>query len=416
MAADPTREKGSAAALVLSATAMVVLLAVTDLWRSPFVLAAISVFILAPYRRVSIAHGRLFILLVGVTVGWVFWEVFSLLIPFIVAFVLAFIVDPLVSWLERRGFRRLLSTAGILAILIACAVVLSVLVFPILFSQLNTIIDSISTLYRDTGEYFESREFLRLLRNLGLSKATANNIVREEIIPGLQNASSSIFGSLLHFLTSLSGIASQILNIVLTPIFLFYFMRDFPRFRSGVRSLLAGKNDELLADLVAANGILRAYLGGQLIAAIFVGVGASVCFSVLGIPNPVVLGLICGVLNPIPYVGIFAGIGISMLSSLITRGVSLTDDFVGIVAVVLGLHFIDNYIIQPRIVGQRVGLHPLAVVAALFIFGYFFGVAGLLVAVPVTAVCGMLLRRWLFSKRQVGIIEAVEQAGGTARQ
>ncbi len=379
----------------------------TQLAMSPFILFGALMFLLFPMRRESPLIRRM-MLLAGITFAvWVLREVAFLLVPFIVSFVLAYILDPTVTFFQRRNISRVLIAFIIVAVSVGLVALISIFVFPLIYTQLDGVIRQISSLVVDYNEYLGSRKFFRELSNLGLPSSTLREIMQTEVIPRLKGIFETIFRALLVFLTNLSGIATQVINVILVPILLFYFLKDFDKLKLFIRSTLTGKNDRLLNDLHRINTIVQAYVGGQIIAAFFVGISASLLFTVAGIPYPALLGLVCGLLNPIPYIGMFSSVVVGALILMLTGNDHFLASFGFIILIVSGLHFADTYFLQPRIVGKRVGLHPLMLIASLFIFGYFFGLLGLLLAVPSTAILMMFFNDWLAKRRLSPVIPVV---------
>jgi predicted PurR-regulated permease PerM len=377
-----------------------VLLYITAFAASPFVLFFAGMFLLYPFRMESTIVRRLMALMAITFLFWLVRELAALFIPFIVAFALAYMFEPVVYFLEQRRVARWLSALVFVLLLVGAGLSIAIFVFPLVFAQLNDIIRELSTLLTTASDYLESRQFFRLLSSYGLNSPETRELIKRELIPRLEGSLGAAFKTMLSFLTSVSNVVSQLLNIILTPILVFYFLVDFEKLKNGLRSALGGKNEKLLHDLRRINYIVRAYITGQAIAALVIAIAASVLFAVFGLPYPVVLGVICGLLNPIPYVGM----ALSMVIGFITVVVVGYGDgillWLGVIAgVVGGLHFLDTYFIQPRIVGTRVGIRPLALIASLFIFGHFFGLAGLLVAVPAMASLLMFANDWLEKKR-----------------
>lgn len=367
----------------------------THLAMSPFILFGAMIFLLFPLRRESPLIRRVMFLAIASFVVWMLREVAFLLVPFIVSFVLAYMLDPTVTFFQRRNIPRFLIALIIVSMGVGIVALISVFVFPIIYTQLDSIIRKISSVVVDYNEYLESRRFFRQLSKLGLPSSTLRGIIETEIAPRLKGIFETVFRALLVFLTNVSGIATQVINIILIPILLFYFLKDFDKLKHFVKVVLRGKNNRLLNDLHRINIIVQAYVGGQVIAAFFVGISASLLFTLAGIPYPILLGLVCGLLNPIPYVGLFSSIVVGALVLVLADVDSFLLSLGLISLIVSGLHVIDTYLLQPRIVGRRVGLHPLMLIASLFVFGYFFGLIGLLFAVPATAVLMMFFNDWL---------------------
>lgn len=382
----------------------------THLAMNPFMLFGAVVFLLYPLRRESPLIRRVLLLAVASFVVWLLREVAFLLVPFIVAFVLAYILDPTVTFFERRGIPRVWLALFVVVLGVGIVTLISVFVFPILYSQLDNLIRKMSSLVGDYSHYLESKQFFRQLSKLGVPSATLREIVTTEIAPRMKGIFETVFRALLEFLTDVSGIATQVVNVILIPILLFYFLKDFDKLKDFIRTVLEGRNSKLLNDLHRINFIVQAYVGGQVIAAFFVGISASLLFTLAGIPYPILLGLVCGLLNPIPYVGLLSSILVGVVVLSLTDTSSFLLDFGIIAAIVSGLHVVDTYLLQPRIVGKRVGLHPLVLIASLFVFGYFFGLLGLLSAVPITAVLMMFFNDWLAHQKRTQLPPPTEQA------
>jgi predicted PurR-regulated permease PerM len=256
-----------------------------------------------------------------------------------------------------------------------------------------------STLITRASNYLESRQFFRLLSSYGLNSPQTRDLIQREIVPRLEGSFNLILRTLLSFLSSLSDVATQVVNVILTPILMFYFVKDFDKLKVFIIKVLSGSNAKLLFDLYRINGIVKAYIGGQAIAALMVGTVSSLVFFAFGIPYSGVIGTVCGLLNPIPYIGMFTSMIIGLITVVVVgSGDAIVFSLVVIVVTILILHLIDNYVVQPRIVGQRVGLHPLVMIASLLTFGHFWGITGLLTAVPLMASLMMFFNDWLTAK------------------
>lgn len=378
-----------------------VLLHITAFDVSPFVLFFAGMFLLYPLRRESVLVRRMMALMAITFAFWLIRELAVLFVPFIVAFVLAYMLEPAVRYLHSKRIPRWVSAMTFVALFVGAGVAIAVFVFPLIFAQLNDILRELSTLIANATNYLESRQFFRLLSSYGLNSPETRELIKNQITPRLEGLLGEVFRTMLSFLSSLSGVVSQLLNVILTPILMFYFLIDFESLKSTLRRALEGKNWKLLNDLRRINHIIRAYITGQAIAALVIAVSASLLFMLFGIPYPVVLGVVCGLLNPIPYVGMFASIVIGSITVIVVGyGEGVLVWLAVIIGVVCGLHLVDNYVIQPRIVGSRLGLRPLMLISSLFVFGHFFGLTGLLIAVPTSASLLMFVNDWLEKKER----------------
>jgi predicted PurR-regulated permease PerM len=390
----------SSALLLLAVAGFFVMYAtflhITAFDASPFLLFFGAMFLLYPFRHES-AFVRRLMTMMGATFGlWLANELAALFVPFFVAFALAYMFEPVVRFLEARRVPRWVTALLFVLAAIGVGAGIAIFVLPLIFAQLNDIIRELSTILNRASDYLESKQFFRLLTTYGLNSPETRELIKKEIVPRLEGALGGVFRTMLSFVSSLSGVVSQILNVILTPILTFYFLVDFEKLKAALRTALEGKNDKLLYDLRRINYIVRAYITGQAIAMLVIAIAASLLFLAFGIPYPFALGAVCGILNPIPYVGMAASVVIACITVVVVSygDVILLQSGI-VVAVVAGLHVVDNYVIQPRIVGSRVGMRPLALVAALFMFGHFFGIVGLLVAVPTTASLLMFVNDWL---------------------
>ncbi len=382
------------AVVAVSAIALGVFLYLTGMAFNPLIISGASFFILLPFRGESILIRRMLVLTVILFCIWVLQDLGITLLPFGFAMLFAYLLDPLVSWLERKKVPRWLATLFIILSMGGGISLVSVFVFPLAFSQLNDVIRQISSLITSTTSYLESRKFYRTLESFGLSQSTMKEMVQNEVMPKIESIYKVMFGALFSVLMSISGLASQLLNIILIPILSFYFVKDFPKIREFIRRMVERKNKEAFVNLLRMSDILKSYIGWQIIAAIMVGTFASILFSIFGVPYPVVLGVLCGFFNPIPLFGSVASMVIAIITVLIINPPGVGGNVITIILVVGGLHFFNAYVVEPRILGKRVGLHPIILLGSLFVFGHFFGFLGLLIAVPTTAILMMFLRDW----------------------
>jgi predicted PurR-regulated permease PerM len=336
---------------------------------------------------------------------WVLIDLGTLLLPFALGFFIAYLLDPLVTRAERWRIPRWVSALLLNALLIGLITLVAIFVAPIVWEQFQELAKGISSLVNASQQFLESRQFYRWLRSLGIPSEQVRSLVQDVFVPRLENISQYLFSLVVNFLEGAASILAQLVNIILVPLLAFYLLVDMPRLKALVRQLLAQRSPKILSDLIEINRIVRAYITGQLITATVVGVLGVVGFVLAGIPYGVFLGVLCGLLNPIPYVGLLASLLIAVVTIILASSPTPILDIILATAIINLLHFIGAYIIDPRITGKRVGLHPVLLIAALFVFGHFFGLLGLIAAVPITAVLMMYFNRWASTLEQ----QSVEQ-------
>lgn len=374
---------------------------------SPFVLFVLLLVLLSPYAGTR-RHVTLVIassLLMGL---WLLDTLGALLAPFILAMVVAYILDPLVDLLCRRGWPRGL-VIGLLTIgAIAVVAALVTIALPALLVQVEGLVrllpegarrlqSWLQVLQRSLGQLhlpFLSEQSLAWLTGMFSEAHIAAYLQgREALI--LQQIWAAVLGVGRGF-----GLVLSVLGyVVLTPVLVIYLLRDFDRITAWGASLMPhDRRAAWTAFLREYDGLLSRYLRGQLAEATLVGMLTWLGLLVLGFPYSGVVGAVAGLFNLIPYLGlpisIIPALFIALLSGNILTAVLK-------VAVVFGaVQVLDGTVTGPRIVGGSVGLHPVWVMLALAIGGFFFGFVGLLLAMPAAVLVKLLVRDWLVRYRQ----------------
>ncbi|MBM2813376.1 MAG: hypothetical protein HW421_138 [Ignavibacteria bacterium] len=399
-------------AMILAILALVGFLIKTGFVNNPLILILISLFLLIPYRKESQIIRRCLLLASILFVGWLLSYLGFVLLPFFVAFLIAYLCEPFISFAARKGIPRWLSSLLLIIIAGGFILLISIYVFPAIFSQLDDAIRKISSLVTSVSNYLDSRQFYNTLRKLGLPKETLQNVVHKELVPKLQGIFSMILQSLLTLLNSVSIIATQLINVIIIPILSFYFLKDFDKLKQNVKSIIDKKNPKLLNDLIRINRIWKIYISWQIAAAIIIGTASSFFFVIFDVPYALVLGVICGFLNPIPYVGMLMSMVIAIITVILSSPDNVWNSIITIILVINGLHFINSYFLEPNIAGKQVGLHPIILIASLFVFGAMFGIVGLLIAVPTTATLVMFFEDWrakLFKPKEEVVVVTNEE-------
>jgi predicted PurR-regulated permease PerM len=343
--------------------------------------------------RDGATRGQRVALLVGVAVVfWLVLELFaSVLLPFVAAAGVAYFLDPLASRLERAGVRRALAAGLLIFALLALGLLFALLLYPLIIAQLGILISRVPS-------------YILMVRDL-LNEAIAR--LQERLGPEffddrLRELVSSQAGAMLSFLTSalrqLVGGGFALFNVltlmVVTPIVAFYLLRDWPSVVDRVDSWLPRRyRDVLRAQAREVDRILSAWLRGQALCCLVLALYYAMALSAVGLDLGLIVGLSSGLLSFIPYVGTVTGC-ITSLALASAQFQSWTG--VGMVAGVFVLgQALEGYVIYPRFLGDRVELHAVWVIFALFAGGAAFGFLGVLLAVPVAATIGVLCRFWL---------------------
>lgn len=323
---------------------------------------------------------------------WLFLRLFSsVLMPFVVSSGLAYFLDPAVSRLAQLGVRRSVGALLILAAAVVVIALLGLLLYPVIADQAVALAANMPS-YIATAQ----KEFGHLVNN-----------AEHRIGPGLvssklQDIAANQAGTVVNFAgtaaRNIIGSGFAVVNVltllIITPIVTFYFLRDWPAIIAHVDGWLPRRYEGTIrAQALEINRILAAWLRGQAICCVVLAVIYSVGLTIVGLDFGLTVGLAAGFLSFIPYVGTLLGGIASILLSL-----TQSPGWGGVinVLIVFGIgQALNDYIIQPRFLGDRVGLPAVWVIFALFAGGAAFGFLGIMLAVPVTATLGVLARFWL---------------------
>lgn len=319
----------------------------------------------------------------------VFLYVFSsILLPFIAGMAIAYFLDPVADRLERLGLSRMMATIGILvAFVIVFALALMILI-PVLISQFNDFAE------RLPGYIGQLQQFITQAQNSLLPDWVENQMgaIKDNLSGILSEGMGFLTGLVAQIWNSGKAIVDVISLLVVTPVVAFYILLDWdrmvtkvdqwiPRDYVGDVRQIAKEIDQAIAGFIRGQGSLCLILG------IYYAVG----LSLVGLNFGLLIGLFAGMISFIPYVG-------SMVGLVLAVGVALVQfwpdyPWIGLVLVVFfSGQFLEGNILQPKLVGSSVGLHPVWLMFALFAFGALFGFVGLLVAVPAAAAVGVLVR------------------------
>ncbi|MFO7893892.1 MAG: AI-2E family transporter [Longimicrobiales bacterium] len=356
---------------------------------SPLVLFVVFVALMTPYSGTS--FHRLLVLTAGALVAlWMLVDLGGLLAPFVLAFILAYILDPLVDRLEALKVPRALA---ILLLALPVAGALAVLLFigvPALAEQMESLIERTPELVDRLASWIEGLEAGILGVDLPMidQEAIARRLRRlsaAEVITFLQDrqadVASGAWEGVLGLGRGLGTVVVVLSYVVLTPVLTFYLLRDWDAIIERAASYVPRPRYERWTWFVKEyDRLLSRYLRGQVLAAAIVGVLTWVGLWIAGFPYSGLVGAVAGVFNVVPYLGLPVSLIPALIIAIIS-GSFLTSILK--VAIVFGVvQFLDGNIIAPRIVGESVGLHPVWVILAIAVAGFFFGFVGLLLAIP----------------------------------
>ena len=330
-------------------------------------------------------------LAVAAVVVWLLLLLGPILTPFVLGALLGWLGDPLADRMQRRGLSRNLAVAIVYGAMVLVIVLALLILVPLLERQIVTLINAAPE-YRDwilqtALPWVEGKTGLDLVGWLDSERVTEWVKTHWAQAGGF---AAAVFGYV-----SRSGVAmlAWVANIVLVPILTFYFLRDWDLLVARVGSLIPRDHLGTVSRLAReSNDVLGAFLRGQFLVMLALGAIYAIGLQLVGLKLGILIGVIAGLISFIPYLGATTGVVLAVVAALVqAQGFDLQLLLmVGSVFVVGQL--LESYVLTPRIVGDKIGLHPMAVIFAIMAGGQLFGFVGMLLALPVAAVANVMLR------------------------
>lgn len=322
---------------------------------------------------------------------WVMWLLAPVLTPFVVALMLAWLGDPLVDRLEARGRSRNTAVVLVFVLMILLLALALLILVPLIQRQIITLVAALPQgqdwLMNTAIPWLEQKTGLEIMAWLDPGR------LFEWVRSHWQQAggvATTFFGYV-----SRSGFAmvAWVINLALLPILAYYFLRDWDKLVERVASMIPRNHIEVVTRLAReSNDVLGAFIRGQIVVMIALGVVYAAGLTLVGLNLGLLIGLVAGLISFIPYLGATTGVVMAVLAALVqSQGVDL--QLLVLVGVVFTVgQLLESYVLTPRIVGDKIGLHPVAVIFAVMAGGQLFGFLGMLLALPAAAVINVLLR------------------------
>lgn len=335
----------------------------------------------------------------------VLWVLGGVILPFLVGGALAYLLDPLADRLERAGLSRVLATVFISIGALLLFVLAALIVVPLVVNQAVQLFNAAPEIIRQLQDFINTR-FPSLLETGSPARDALASLGEAIRAQGGQVVSG--------VLTSAMGVVSGIVFIVVVPVVTFYLLLDWDRMIANVDAWLPRDHRDTIRELAGqVDAVLAGFVRGQLSVCGILGSFYALSLALVGLQYGIVVGVVAGLISFIPYVGTVVGgtlaIGLALFQFW---GAPL---WIGVViAIFVAGQMVEGNFLTPKLVGGSVGLHPVWLLFALSAFGTLFGFAGMLVAVPVAAMLGVLARFALaqyMSGRLYRGVEAAEDDG-----
>lgn len=348
----------------------------------PLVLAAAGGILMWPLRtyrpvQAMLLAGGLLMLV------WLVSVVGTVLLPFGVVYLLAYLLDPAVSAAKRRwDVPRWAPSLALTLVVVGALVAAVVILLPNIIGKIEVLAEGLLGSLTGVQDWILNSRLVSYLDEAGFVERDDLQAQLTSVLPGQVGSLVAQIPATLQAITqSVSTIIALVTTVTLVPVLLFYTLRDFPT----IEENLVGLFPKVRGDrdyLTKVGHIVGSYLRGQLTISAIAAFNVALFLTILGTPFPLLIGLIAGLLNLIPNVGIILTNVIGVIIALIF---GTPIDALFVVIVLFGQQILEATILAPNIMSQQVGLHPVLVILSLLVFGATMGFFGLLVAVPLTA-------------------------------
>lgn len=325
--------------------------------------------------------------LIAITLtGWLFYLLAPVLTPFIAAALLAYMGDPLADRLQKFKLPRTLAVVAVFLITFVSLALLILLIGPLVKTQIGALFQALPDIARQIEQVWLPTLFGWMKVEPGDDVGIGAFLARYSDMVG------SWSGKILLGVGKSGGVlAAAVLSLFLIPILTFYMLRDWDSFMAHLGALVPrSQRDTVIRLARETDSVLSAFLRGQVLVMLALAIIYSLGLSIVGLKFAIAIGVVAGLVSFVPYLGFLFGIGLAGLT------VALEPEplwhLVGVIATFTIAQIIEGTVLTPKLVGDRIGLHPVIVIFAIVAGGQLFGFFGILLALPAAAVLSVLIR------------------------
>ncbi len=318
--------------------------------------------------------------------GWLIYLLAPVLTPFVAAALLAYIGDPLADRLERLKFPRTLAVVAVFLLTILVLALLILLVGPLIRSQIAALFSALPDIIVSVEQVW----LPSIMRFLGLE--AGDNVGIGAFLARYSDMAGTWATTILMSVSKSGGaVATAVLSLFLIPILTFYLLRDWDTILSHISALIPSKQRSTVFELAhETDDVLGAFFRGQLLVMFALAIIYSTGLSLVGLKYAVAIGVVSGMVSFVPYLGFVFGIGLAGLTVALEP--NPLWQMIGVVATFTIAQLLEGSFLTPKLVGDRIGLHPVIIIFAIAAGGQLFGFFGILLALPAAAVLSVLVR------------------------
>jgi predicted PurR-regulated permease PerM len=342
---------------------------------------------------------RWYVLALLLFTGWLLYLLSPILTPFVVSALLAYLGDPLVDRLEARKIRRSIAVTIVFVLILLLMLILAIVIMPQLENQISKLVKQVPLYIEWTRTTLLPWVDERFGRYINLPDMEQLQLLLSE---NWKEAGGTILGMLDKISQSGITLLGWAANIVLIPVLTFYLLRDWDRLVSGIHVLLPRSIEPVVARLASeSDEMLGAFLRGQILVMAALGVIYTTGLTIVGLDFALLIGMFAGLVSFVPYLGLIIGILLAGIAAIMQfKGIEMLP---WVVLVFIAGQLVEGMFLTPKLVGDRIGMHPVAVIFAIMAGGQLYGFFGILLALPVASVVMVLVKHAVTHYRTSGL-------------
>lgn len=326
-------------------------------------------------------------ILLLVVIGGLIVLLDAVLMPFIAGMILAYLADPLANRFQRWGMNRPLAVSSVFLVLLVALAASLLILIPLVVQQLKQLGEAVPGVF----DWVENVLAPQVQEWTGYDLATELDNVQEMLAENWRDASGYLAQALGQIGRSGMAFATWVTYVALIPVVTFYLLLDWNRLLASIADLIPRQfADDTFRLARRCDEVLSAFLRGQLLVMLCLGVIYATGLTLMGVNFGLLIGFISGLVSIVPFLGFIVGLVIAVVVALFQYGTWL--GVAGVIAVFSVGQIIESAVLQPKLLGDKIGLHPVAVIFAVLAGGSLFGLTGVLLALPIAAVILVLLK------------------------
>lgn len=322
-----------------------------------------------------------------VVIGGLIYLLDAVLMPFIAGMILAYLADPLANRFQRWGMNRPFAVSSVFLVLLVVLVVSLLILIPLLVQQLKQLGEAIPGIFN----WVENTLAPQVQEWTGYDLTAELINARETLVENWRDAGGYLAQALGQIGRSGMAFASWITYVALIPVVTFYLLLDWNRLLTNIANLVPRQwADDTFRLARRCDEVLSSFLRGQLLVMLCLGIIYAVGLTLMGLNFGLLIGFVSGLVSIVPFLGFIVGLVIALVVALFQYATWWA--VLGVILVFSIGQMAESVVLQPKLLGDKIGLHPVAVIFAVLAGGNLFGLTGVLLALPVAAVILVLLK------------------------